>query len=483
MTNEFDLLFARLEWPSGLVRERACLAIAELLCDPSESEITFAYLKDWIKAQKLESISLYGLIILHKARSIKPDLCFPEDVTSNIFKPSILTNLLLIELGMLPQDLNHSFFIMEREEVPKSHEKFFARNLKVYPGAYIVERIDQKTGNNFSEHWLHEWSNIVSELNLKLSRESFNYWGREDSEHYSVFDVMFSEIYRSAFLRSLAWAVNQHGFNLHEAIFLALRNCPVDLGLWNVKVGNKPDDWPFVEKLESEIDTTPSKIWNQVNELWSKQQTSKNNLVHASGIVHTSDNLVYHLQIIGVLQKCIGKEEPDIEEIHDHLERGFGFGPSKLVFNGRLKKEEIEGIQSGDWLIMPLTKNIWPATIPRWQFWRMNSIYLPHGALTEEPLEYECTEESIQILKYGAVIGEWKDWMYGFTEKTEANLPPNTGSVLDLNKEIIQSLCEEMEMTFSWLCKISCFSREYSYEKYKTTHFYDKFGGTNIILP
>ncbi|BFT72476.1 hypothetical protein [Paenibacillus sp. P36] len=42
-------------------------------------------------------------------------------------------------------------------------------------------------------------------------------------------------------------------------------------------------------------------------------------------------------------------------------------------------------------------------------------------------------EESIQVLKYGAaVIGEWKDWMYGFTEKTEANLPPNTGSVLYL---------------------------------------------------
>jgi hypothetical protein len=483
LTKEIDLLFARLEWPSGLVRERACVAIAELLCDPSESEITFEYLMNWIKSQRLESISLYGLLILYKARSIKPDLCFSEYITSDIFKPSLLTNLLLLKLGMQPEEINNSFYIMKKTVVPKSHEKFFTRNLSIYPGAYIVKSIDEKKGFNFSQHWLHEWSNIVSELDIKLSRGSFNYWGREDSEHYSAFDVMFSEIFRSAFLRSLAWAVKQHGFNLHEAHFLALRNCPLDLGLWNMNIGNRPDDWPFVEHMESEIDTTPSRVWSRVNDLWSKQETIKSSLVEASGIVHSSENLVYHLQIRGVLQKCIGKEEPNLEEIYDQLERGFEFGPSELIFSGRLKSEDIESIQSGDWLIITLTKNIWPATIPRWQFWRMNSIYLPHGALVEEPLEYECTEDSIQILKQGTVIGEWKDWLHGFTEKTIANLPPNSGNVLYLDREIIQSICEEKGLTFSWFCKLTCFSREHSYEKFITSHFYDQIGGTSIVLP
>ncbi|MCU6793335.1 hypothetical protein OB236_14570 [Paenibacillus sp. WQ 127069] len=295
---------------------------------------------------------------------------------------------------------------------------------------------------------------------------------------------MFSEVYRSAFLRSLAWAVEQKGFSIRDAYKLALRNSPVDLGLWNVKVGNKPDDWPYVLNQESDIDTVPSSIWGKVYEIWSKQQASKSNLVQASGIVHSSDNLVYHLQITGVLQRCIGKEGPDIEELYDHLESDeFEFGASKLFFNGRLKNEDqIEGIRSGDWLIIPMTKNIWPATIPRWQFWRMNSIYLPHGALIEEPLDYKCTEDSIQILKQGVLVGEWKDWMHGFSEMADANLPPNAGHTLYLNREFIQTLCDEMGMTLSWLCKLSCFSRDYSYGKYKSSVYYDKFGGSSIIL-
>jgi hypothetical protein len=482
LNNELDLLFARLEWPSGLVRERACVVIAELLCNPSESEKTFQFLKNWIETQRLESIAIYGLLILFKARSINPAIRFPEDITSNIFKPSMLSNLLLHELNMQPLEINRLFYVLDKEDVPKSHERFFFRNLRIFPGFHVAERINQR-GIKFTKHWLHEWSNIVSALNTVLSRDSFNYWGREDSEHYSAFDVLISDIYRSAFLRSLAWAVDQQGFNIQEANLLAIRNCPVDLGLWNINPGRKPEGWPFVERIEGEIDTTPSKIWSQVNEIWSNQKSSKNNLIHANGIVHTSDKVVYYLEIKGAFQYCIGNKAPNIEDIIYQYDRGFKFGPKKLKFSGKMVNADFEEIQSGDWIIIPLVQNIWPTTMPRWQFWRVNNIYLPNGAFFEEPLEYECTDKSIQILSQGNIIGEWKDWTHGFAEKTFANLPSNTGSGLYLDNEVINSLCEEMNMSFCWFCKISCFSREYSYEKYQISHFYGHFGGTTLIIP
>ncbi|MCF7753165.1 hypothetical protein KQ941_01830 [Paenibacillus xylanexedens] len=483
MSNEFDLLFERLKWPSGLVRERACSAIAELLCDLNESEKTFEYLRKWIEAQKLESISLYGILILYKARSIKSDLHFPKYITTDIFKPSILGNLMLLKLNMQPIEINDSFYNLQSKTVPKSHESFFVKNLNVYPGAEEAGRIDQKFKISFFHHWLHEWSSIVSELNLKLSRKSFDYWGRSDAEHYTIFDVMFSEVYRSAFLRSLAWAVKQHNFNLEVAYLFALRNSPVDFGLWNLEMGSKPDDWPFVEMLGSGIDTTPSQIWHQVNELWSNYRISSRRLVHASGVVHSSDNLVYHLKISGVLQKSNGKDKPDIEKINNQLERNSEFGPIDLTFNGQIKKDIIQNVRSGDWLILPLTKNVVPATIPRWQFWRVGSIHLPYGTLSRKALEYQCTEESIQILEQGSVIGEWRDWMYDFTEKSFANLPHNTGSMLYLDQKFIESLCEEKGMTFVWICKITCYSRNSMHEKYKELNFYDQIGGTNIVLP
>ena len=46
-----------------MVRERACVAIADLLFDSRCAEITEKILINWINAQTLESISSIGLII------------------------------------------------------------------------------------------------------------------------------------------------------------------------------------------------------------------------------------------------------------------------------------------------------------------------------------------------------------------------------------------------------------------------------------
>lgn len=102
--NEFDkdisFLLSRLTWPSGMVRERACVSIADLLLDPGNAKIIEISLLNWIKEQSLESTVSMGLLILLYAKTAYPKLALPprEVITAAIAKSSLLSHIMLKEL-------------------------------------------------------------------------------------------------------------------------------------------------------------------------------------------------------------------------------------------------------------------------------------------------------------------------------------------------------------------------------------------------
>jgi len=95
-----DVLFARLESPSGIIRERAATGISNLLGHPDHSNIVLGRLIEWIAAAKLESLVVVGLLPIAKAaRMFRNKLQI--DVTnlrSAIPRPSVVSDLLLSEI-------------------------------------------------------------------------------------------------------------------------------------------------------------------------------------------------------------------------------------------------------------------------------------------------------------------------------------------------------------------------------------------------
>ena len=92
-----DLLLAQLTWPSGMVRERACVAIADLLLDPRHGAETQAALLNWMREQTLESVMVHGLLALLRAKIQDSNFVFPhvDDLVRNAQKPSILSCMLI----------------------------------------------------------------------------------------------------------------------------------------------------------------------------------------------------------------------------------------------------------------------------------------------------------------------------------------------------------------------------------------------------
>src|SRR5208337_765137 len=94
------LLFSRLSWPSGMVRERTCAAIADLLNDSDWTDILQRSVLQWMKEQKLESMTVIGLLIFCKAKIENSSFRIPSTdiILSHISKPSILSCMLINEL-------------------------------------------------------------------------------------------------------------------------------------------------------------------------------------------------------------------------------------------------------------------------------------------------------------------------------------------------------------------------------------------------
>ena len=86
-----DLLLQRLTWPSGLVRERACVSLGSLMADVEfGAEVASAVLA-WMAVQKLESVVVFGLLALFQAKN--RGVCIPpwDAVSRQLLKPSLLS--------------------------------------------------------------------------------------------------------------------------------------------------------------------------------------------------------------------------------------------------------------------------------------------------------------------------------------------------------------------------------------------------------
>jgi len=95
-----EILFSRITFYSGMVRERACDEIAKLLNYPNYYEKVFNRLLLWTENQTLESLNILSVIILIRAKDLNPSIVLPDfRVYKNLFHyNSLITWLLFGEL-------------------------------------------------------------------------------------------------------------------------------------------------------------------------------------------------------------------------------------------------------------------------------------------------------------------------------------------------------------------------------------------------
>lgn len=472
--HNLKFLISRLKWPSGMVRERACVAIADLLIDSEWSEIQKENLIDWVRKQSLESVAVIGLIPFLYAKAKSKEFVPPvEELLNACQKPSILSWILTNE--MASHNIRFpNWAILNSGSAPDNFvtNPFFMRYARNFlPPIYMEISMDIQKSKDipFVRQWAFEWHKILQNTSEKTSADSLVFRGHEHSEHYGVIDFKMSEIYRSAFLRALAWSIMIDSLLVADAIFFALKACPVDFGLWNLKPRSRPAWWPSSAEQ--------SQIWKQVELVW-KQRTKEKEWVigEATGRVRENDT-VCDLDIFGMLIVKKSKGNIDLTKLSDwyrynNIASHREFSP---YFEGIVRQVPFTDLikDIGGLRVAPVSNQVWPHTIPRWQFWRMyRGIWIPAPFVGRKDLTFCCSKKGLIIEDGEGIIGKWRDWTDGLEEKLTANLSPATGQYLLVNRKRLEEVMNRTNSHYCWLCCLRTYHRQHDYEPYQqsTSH-------------
>jgi len=339
----------------------------------------------------------------------------------------------------------------------------------------------------FQRQWAYEVEHTGDGLNS--AHFDIHFWGRRDGEHYVAFDCPLSEGLRSGYLRALAWLAEQGKVQQFIAMAEALRTLPIDVGLWKVAPGTRPDWWPLLESpVKTDVDTVPATVLRILEERITHQPEDDWTLGMASGRIAEGD-VTYDLDVFGVFQKCLGPKMPEAEEVWQSepwYEQTILLDQISPQFNGkpRVSKEEPTVIQSKDWEIIPCVQVASPCVVPRWQWWRfLRGIWLPLPVLApDDSYQVNCKQDRIVFQDEQGELGYWQDWTAGVSEMQDADLTPRTGQIVMLRRSAVQQFAAANGMTFCWVCRIRGFQKEHSYEKYNEFSVYRIIGGSRLIL-
>jgi hypothetical protein len=490
---QLAFLLSRLLWPSGVVRERVCDSAARLLIDRQLNAAATDCLADWVAAQDLESVAAAALLVLLRAKALDSEWVPPsmETLSASVKKPSLLSDMLMAELyggAIADRDLRKYYSCTAPDEFEP--EPFFSTYANGFlPPIYTdwASRITGKGRTEFSRQWAYEWQHLVAATGVRQSEEPLHFLGRQQYDHYVIFDTIMSEVYRSAFLRALAWAADCSVITPDLARFLAMKTCQLDLGLWLIEPVSRPAWWPKVSAPEGQISTVPAQVWPQVESLWERQRSEFGDqaLIHAAGRVYENEE-VYDLEILGAFQCCRGSASPDLGDIVErYVERSYvSYHPGGMAFGGTIDRRDAASfaIALQDWLVIPAARTVHPDSIPRWDYWKqIRGIWIP---VPYSDFQFSCSTDGVRVEVGGATVAVWRVWTDGLREKQRGMLvSPAAGEFLTARREVIDKLAADLGCVFCWICRLTGNFRKYDGEDWTSSAHHRTFGTTNIVLP
>jgi hypothetical protein len=499
-----SMLFSRLTWPSPLVRERACTAVARLLLTSPQATAIKVFFLRWLESQHHESMCGVALLALLRAKMDAGDDCpiLAADVQASLPWPSLQSALLLAEYepdAVVTENLcewhsgdpSGSFVV----------NPFFGEFVRNFlPGVYDfwAKELEGRNLIPFRRQWAYEWDIVLRRRSYDLSYSSLRYWfgNRETDDRCTAVDVPLSEIYRSAYLRALAWAVDTRKLDRDVANSLAADTVPIDLELWSIRPRPRPDWWPNASLNDARVDAAFGDVWLAVSDLWDRQQTGAAPwgadwvLAHSAGRVRDGDT-PYELSQTACFQKAIGAGEPQASELLEWCSKGdkTTLRPatdSPIRFAGEILPEAGSNCATtiGGWQVMPVVGHFFASMgISRWQWWRgCRGMCGPAAHLVEKGYRFRRDGDSLVFESTGEVIGRWVDWTEELRERLPSTILPSTGQLLLIRREVIERFAAQHRARLCWLVRATAFCREYDYKPYQPVHEDRVYGASSIIV-
>ena len=250
-SNALLILLDRLRWPIPMVRWQSAMRIRELMENPNTTQTTVEALLHYLGSRRTESEVCSILTIFYMTSSdFHPER---SEVVRNIRCPSILSDFLLERLfgwgkGQGGWNSCHS----GRAPDGFSGGTYFEEHKCAHVPPVLfnsLQELEQQSGLPFLSQWAFEWRNLCDNMNAKFTRypEFFDDTMELRSGIVGQYQTFQSELYRSAHIRALSYAVGEWKMPISRALDELLVHVPLIRGLCDIEPVAKPkwlDDFP-----------------------------------------------------------------------------------------------------------------------------------------------------------------------------------------------------------------------------------------------
>jgi hypothetical protein len=239
-----SLLFDRLNWPVPMVRRQAAKEIRNLLNDADTREDATLTLLRCLEAYQTESevCSLLTIILLTDPGA-RPAL---GSVTSRLHRPSVLSDALLQQIYETKPD-TASWKVAHSGLAPDAFEPdpYFEEHKTAHAPPVLynnLRRLESQARRPLLRQWAFEWKRLRDQFGTRFTRYPYYFDEVGDVRGGIVGQYLQrqAEIYRSAYLRSIALAVDQWGMPPTTAVEYCLDNIPAIAGLFELEPGQRP---------------------------------------------------------------------------------------------------------------------------------------------------------------------------------------------------------------------------------------------------
>jgi hypothetical protein len=463
------VLLERLNWPVRFVRWQSAVQFAKLFSSSRRNEAIKTYL-DWLKSRQFETEILSGLAILQCTEPC--DRPSAADVKKHIKKSSILAELLFQRLyGKLlgGWTSNHS-------GSPPSNFKP-DRYFEDYQGQVIpqilatqLKRLEKKTGLPFMEQWAFEWRTLMDFT--KSPHSSFPHYFLRGAYSREDLSVQLSQsqcnVYRSAYLRTFAFAVQQWNMPKDQAVLEATCCLPLNNGLLSIEPTARPK---WLGDVPEKAFETDAPIEGLIRQLLASGVAS-NGMRPVSLRIPISNAVADFGELL--IQSFYASDDftpkPDFT---DNSSRMLVWPIDNLIsIECPLPEEEpddfrIDGIKG---CCIPICLDTLPMPFGFWQgdYFSLGLAFpAPYNSSSQQIAR--MAKGKIETLAEGKRVGRWSTWNDNWSPVHPKEGRTRCGSLAELSATALDSTATKLGMKLVWHARLDTWHREKDYGSLKRT--------------
>jgi len=431
------LILLHFKWPDRYARLLTAKQIAALLQDDSSIEFRALYLHFLNKQPyEIDIVDFLSVLLLIEAPPFTE-----EEVTKSIHYPSLISDALLLSLDLANEERKdwstlYSDFSDDLEPNKGKYEKYANGLALRFIG--VIKTLEDEHQVQLVRHFLLEWEQI----HQKHSCHIFRPHNFSSDQFYPQDKIGCSFSWRaevsilSAYVRTLAYAMNKHSIPAEVCLSHAKEVLPFGSIAINLSPSDPPYSWPIIDDLNKGDPLPGLKELEQY--LTDFAASTDELLLHANGpVLRNHSGVCLDLKVILVSLQSSEIDDP------------------KLMF------DSIDHARNSEQGIFPLAIWSWPSSFGRWEIdWLSRGYFRPTYCVGDLPFNsVQQSDFSVEYFGGSVSNGAWRYWVNQWYPVHHGGLGNSFGTYFTVSKEFFEEFKAHTGGNYYLIGEMTCIDR------------------------